>query len=97
MLLAVTQITRRHLPGGARAQAMLRELRHKAGIPEPTLLVLLGCSRSAFRKWLSGERNPSGAAQRCIWLLHRIHRGEPPRDLAEWFLWTPAKLAPQAQ
>ena len=97
MLMAVTQLARRHLPGGARTQAMLRELRHEAGIPEPTLLVLLGCSRSAFRKWLSGERNPSGAAQRCIWFLHRIHRGEPPRDLAEWFLWTPAKLAPQAQ
>lgn len=90
MLVAVTKVARRNLPGATRARMMLRELRHEAGVPEPTLLVMLGCSPSALRKWLSGERNPSGAALRCIWLLHRMHAGEVPRTLEDWFLWLPA-------
>jgi len=49
---------------------MLAELRDALQCSTPHLAAILGTPLATVRKWFSGERNPSGAASRLVWLLH---------------------------
>jgi len=69
---------------------MLRDLR-AAGVPPELLAVILGTSRDTVDGWRKSYRNPSGAALRCIWLVHRLWMGDAPRTLDDWFLWLPPR------
>ena len=57
-------------PSPARCRKMLSEIREQLRLPVESLAMLLGTPLVTVRKWLNGERNPSGAAKRLIWLIH---------------------------
>ncbi|HEY2329251.1 MAG TPA: helix-turn-helix domain-containing protein [Verrucomicrobiae bacterium] len=44
-------------------------LRQKLRWSRAGMAAFLGVDRSVLRRWETGERNPSGAARRLIWLL----------------------------
>lgn len=56
-------------PSALETSAMLIALREKLGWSRPMLAAFLGVNRDVVRRWETGERNPSGAARRLIWLL----------------------------
>ncbi len=56
-------------PTAAEASGTLRDLREKLRWSRPMLAAFLGVSRDVVRRWETGQRNPSGAARRLIWLL----------------------------
>ena len=67
---------------------MLIQLRHDNRWSEAYMAAVLGVPKITLRKWESGERRPSGAARKLIWLLHgllmdgdSIHND---RDIATW-------------
>lgn len=56
-------------PSAPEASAALIALREKLRWSRPMLAAFLGVSRDVVRRWETGERSPSGAARRLIWLL----------------------------
>jgi DNA-binding transcriptional regulator YiaG len=52
----------------------LIKLRGKLRWSRPAMAAFLGVSRSVLRRWETGERHPSGAARRLIWLLDILAR-----------------------
>ena len=75
-------------PTGGEAQVALIRLRKKLRWSRPMLAAYLGVSRGVLRRWETGERNPSGAARRLIWLMDLLAR-EPDKlktavDLIFW-------------
>lgn len=79
-----------HLPTAETARGWLADLRAN-GCPLPILAVLLGTGAQTFDCWQRGDRRPSGAALRCLWLVHRLWMGDAPRTLADWFYWLPPR------
>lgn len=51
---------------------MLLQLRSKLRWPRSMLAAFLGVSRDVVRRWETGQRKPSGAARRLIWLLNLL-------------------------
>jgi len=51
---------------------MLVRLRSRLTWSRSMRAAFLGGSRDVVRRWETGERNPSGAARRLIWLLHLL-------------------------
>jgi len=50
----------------------LLELRIRHNWPRSYLAAVLGAPKATVRKWELGERKPSGAARKLIWLLHAL-------------------------
>lgn len=75
-------------PSAARCRGMLAELHRHLQLPAESFAAVLGAPKATLRKWLSGERQPSGAAKRLIWLLHSA-RFDPSilRKLDGWLMW----------
>src|SRR5262249_26435190 len=66
----------------------LVQLRQELRWSRAGLAAFLGVSRAVLRRWGTGERRPSGAARRLIWLLDLLAR-EPEKlknamDLIVW-------------
>jgi len=61
-------------PSGGDARGILLRLRSELRWPRSMLAAFLGVSREVLRRWETGERNPSGAARRLIWLLDLLVR-----------------------
>lgn len=59
-------------PSVADVRALLLRLRSDLRWPRATLAAFLGVSLDVVRRWETGERNPTGAARRLIWLLHLL-------------------------
>ena len=75
-------------PGPATTKLTLIRLRKHLRWSRPVMAAFLGVSRDVLRRWETGERNPSGAARRLIWLMDLLTR-EPDKlktsfDLMVW-------------
>ena len=79
-----------HLDASRSGKSMVDDLR-AAGMPVPLIGFILGGTARVVRQWQSGDRRPSGAAMRCLWLVHRLWMGDAPRTLADWFYWLPPR------
>jgi len=62
-------LERGYAPSAAESRTTLLELRAKLRWSRPMMAAFLGVKREVLRKWENGERNPSGAARRLIWLM----------------------------
>lgn len=75
-------------PAPEEVRQMLLQIRQERRWPHAYMAAVLGVSKEVLRKWLSGERHPTGAAKKLIWLLHDIlcHGGKVHnhRDIASW-------------
>ncbi len=75
-------------PSAGECRAKLLSLRQKLRWSRAGMAAFLGVNRSVLRRWETGERKPSGAARRLIWLLDLLAR-EPDKlktafDLIVW-------------
>jgi DNA-binding transcriptional regulator YiaG len=61
-------------PSAGECRVMLYRLRQQLRWSRPALAAFMGVSQSVLRRWENGERNPSGAARRLIWLLDLLAR-----------------------
>jgi DNA-binding XRE family transcriptional regulator len=61
-------------PAAGEARQTLLGLRSELRWPRSALAAFMGVSRDVVRRWETGERNPSGAARRLIWLLDLLAR-----------------------
>lgn len=59
-------------PSGAETRETLLALRAKLRWSRPMLAAFLGVSRDVVRRWETGERQPSGAARRLVWLMKTL-------------------------
>lgn len=59
-------------PSASEARRILINLRRNLRWSRPTMAAFLGASVHTVVRWEMGERNPSGAARRLIWLLNQI-------------------------
>lgn len=76
-------------PTPTETREMLFTLRKRLGTTTAGLGAVLGVPLATVRKWLSGERNPSGAGRRVIWILYTATVS--PKTLAEpgaWLGWS---------
>jgi DNA-binding XRE family transcriptional regulator len=75
-------------PMSEEVRSILVNLRRELNWSRAMLAAVLGVSRDVVRRWETGQRTPSGAARRLIWLLNQLffHRGTVPRavDLIVW-------------
>ena len=67
-------LARGFAPPAEEVRQMLLQLRGKLRWARSMLAALLGVSRDVVRRWETGERHPSGAARRLIWLLDLLVR-----------------------
>ena len=75
-------------PTAEEAKVTLFRLREKLRWSRSGMAAFLGVNRSVLRRWETGERKPSGAARRLIWLMDLLAR-EPDKlktafDLIVW-------------
>jgi DNA-binding XRE family transcriptional regulator len=63
------RLERGFAPAAGEGRAMLVQLRGELRWSRAMLAAFMGVSRDVVRRWETGERNPSGAARRLIWLL----------------------------
>jgi DNA-binding transcriptional regulator YiaG len=75
-------------PTAEEAQVTLFRLRQKLRWSRTCMAAFMGVSQSVLRRWETGERHPSGAARRLIWLMDLLAR-EPDKlktafDLIVW-------------
>lgn len=76
-------------PGPEELRRMLAEIRNELGLSISMLGAVLGAPRVTVRKWFSGERNPTGASRRLIWLLHtRLFAPDVLEEPGAWLKWT---------
>lgn len=67
---------------------MLTEIRERLQLPVESLAMLFGTPLITVRKWLNGERKPSGAAKRLIWMIHcAMFNPSVLRKLDGWVKW----------
>ena len=75
-------------PTAEEAKVTLFRLREKLRWSRAAMAAFFGVSQSVLRRWETGQRNPSGAARRLIWLMDLLAR-EPDKlktafDLIVW-------------
>ena len=75
-------------PTAEEVKVTLFRLRQKLRWSRAGMAAFVGVNQSVLRRWETGERNPSGAARRLIWLLDLLAR-EPDKlktafDLILW-------------
>lgn len=63
-----------YAPSNGACQTMLQDLRQHLQWSRPMLAAFLGTSQDTVRRWESGERHPTGAAKRLIWLVNLLVR-----------------------
>lgn len=81
-------------PGAEELRRMLEEIRKELGLSISMLGAVLGAPRVTLRKWFSGERNPTGASRRLIWLVHaRLFHPETLEEPGAWLKLTRSSLA----
>jgi len=77
-------------PNPEQIRRMLFELRSRLAWSQAYLGAVLGVPKATLRKWELGQRNPSGAAKKLIWLLHALFlnpgAARNDRDIASWGL-----------
>jgi DNA-binding transcriptional regulator YiaG len=75
-------------PTAKEARVTLFRLRQKLRWSRTSMAAFLGISQSVLRRWETGERNPSGAARRLIWLMDLLAR-EPDtlKTAFDLFVW----------
>jgi DNA-binding transcriptional regulator YiaG len=59
-------------PTVSEVREMLIRQRRELRWSRSTQAGFLGVSRHVIRRWETGERNPSGAARRLIWLVNKL-------------------------
>jgi DNA-binding transcriptional regulator YiaG len=75
-------------PTAAEAQVTLFRLRQKLRWSRTGMAAFLGVSQSVLRRWETGERNPSGAARRLIWLMDLLaHEPDKLKTATDLILW----------
>lgn len=81
-------VGRCYAPTADDSRKLLLELRSKLRWPRSGLAAFMGVSRDVVRRWETGQRNPSGAARRLIWLLHVLAtKPEKLKDGADLIFW----------
>jgi DNA-binding transcriptional regulator YiaG len=65
-------LERGHAPTAHESRMTLLRLRQKLRWSRPGMAAFMGVSRAVMRRWETGERKPSGAARRLIWLLNLL-------------------------
>lgn len=75
-------------PSRAEIRETLIRLRRQFRWPRSTLAAVLGVSTHTLRRWEGGQRNPTGAARRLVWLVNALLRHPEElvnaRDLILW-------------
>jgi DNA-binding XRE family transcriptional regulator len=75
-------------PTAGDAQVTLFRLRQKLRWSRPMLAAYMGVNRSVLRRWETGERKPSGAARRLIWLLDLLtHEPDKLKNAMDLIVW----------
>lgn len=75
-------------PAAGEARQTLLRLRSELRWPRSALAAFVGVSRDVVRRWETGERNPSGAARRLIWLLDLlVHHPEKLKSGMDLIFW----------
>lgn len=59
-------------PSSEEVRDLVLELRDRLKWSRSMLAAMLGVGCDTLRRWETGERNPSGAARRLIWLMHLL-------------------------
>ena len=62
-------LERGYAPSAFECRQRLIHFRQTTRWSRPAMAAFMGVSRDVLRRWESGERKPSGAARRLIWLL----------------------------
>jgi DNA-binding transcriptional regulator YiaG len=83
---AQVSLARALAPGPATRELLFR-LRKDFPYSRAHLAAFLGVGESTLKSWETGRRNPSHAAQRCIWLLDNLLRENKLTDLMELVTW----------
>ncbi len=75
-------------PTAAEAQVTLFRLRQKLRWSRASLAAFMGERRGVLRRWETGERKPSGAARRLIWLLDLLaHEPDKLKTAVDLIFW----------
>ncbi len=75
-------------PTAHESRMRLIRLRQKLRWSRAGMAAYLGVDRSVLRRWETGERNPSGAARRLIWLLDVLaHEPDKLKSAVDFFVW----------
>lgn len=75
-------------PTAGEIRVTLIRLRQTLRWSRAGMAAFLGVDRSVLRRWESGERRPSGAARRLVWLLHLLaHEPESLKDAFNLIVW----------
>jgi DNA-binding transcriptional regulator YiaG len=75
-------------PAAEEAKVTLIRLRQKLRWSRASLAAFLGVNRSVLRRWETGQRRPSGAARRLIWLLNLLaHEPDKLKTAFDLIMW----------
>jgi DNA-binding transcriptional regulator YiaG len=82
------RLERGFAPAAGEVQMLLIQLRQELRWSRAMLAAFMGVSRDVVRRWETGERRPSGAARRLIWLLNLLAK-EPDqlKNAADLIFW----------
>lgn len=78
-------------------QSVVLALRRDFKISRPTLAAFLGVGESTLKSWETGQRSPSRAAQRCVWLLNNLLRENKLSDVFQLVTWQAIPLFPDSE
>lgn len=75
-------------PTAQESRMTLIRLRQTLRWSRAGMAAYLGVNRGVLRRWETGERNPSGAARRLIWLLDVLaHEPDKLKSAVDLFVW----------
>ena len=75
-------------PSAGEIRVTLIRLRQTLRWSRAGMAAFLGVDRSVLRRWETGERKPSGAARRLVWLLNLLaHEPDSLKDGFDLILW----------
>lgn len=75
-------------PTAEEAKMTLFRLRQKLRWSRAGIAAFLGVSQSVLRRWETGQRNPSGAARRLIWLMDLLaHEPDKLKTAVDLIFW----------
>ena len=69
------------------AQTTLLRLKRDHKLSRGQLAALFGVSVHTVRRWETGQRHPTGAARRLIWIMARFLEGKLPETLDGMLTW----------
>jgi DNA-binding transcriptional regulator YiaG len=75
-------------PTADEAKMTLFRLRQKLRWSRAGMAAFMGVSQSVLRRWETGQRNPSGAARRLIWLMDLLaHEPDKLKTAVDLIFW----------